>query len=128
VRDPHPCWLPPILLHRGPSLARGPLSTSDGHREPVAGSLMYAKHSSPVLCSSSNAMGLALLPDWKPPASIEVAVTTAVPFNWGGIFHFLIGIFCYMGREWENSPTASHAPWICVALQRPCSGCLGLSS
>ena len=31
------------------------------------------------------------------------------------VFHFLIGIFCYMGREWELSYRLGMRPWICVA-------------
>jgi photosystem II P680 reaction center D1 protein len=35
------------------------------------------------------------------------------------IFHFLIGVFCYMGREWELSYRLGMRPWICVAYSAP---------
>ena len=35
------------------------------------------------------------------------------------IFHFLIGIFAYMGREWELSYRLGMRPWICVAYSAP---------
>ncbi|MGA0199066.1 MAG: Photosystem Q(B) protein 1, partial [Prochlorotrichaceae cyanobacterium] len=35
------------------------------------------------------------------------------------IFHFLIGIFCYMGREWELSYRLGMRPWIAVAFSAP---------
>ena len=35
------------------------------------------------------------------------------------VFHFLIGIFCYMGREWELSYRLGMRPWICVAYSAP---------
>jgi photosystem II DI subunit (Q(B)) len=35
------------------------------------------------------------------------------------IFHFLIGVFCYMGREWELSYRLGMRPWIAVAYSAP---------
>ena len=35
------------------------------------------------------------------------------------IFHFLIGIYAYMGREWELSYRLGMRPWICVAYSAP---------
>ena len=35
------------------------------------------------------------------------------------IFHFLIGIFAYMGREWELSYRLGMRPWIFVAYSAP---------
>ena len=35
------------------------------------------------------------------------------------VFHFLIGVFCYMGREWELSYRLGMRPWICVAYSAP---------
>ena len=35
------------------------------------------------------------------------------------VFHFLIGIFAYMGREWELSYRLGMRPWICVAYSAP---------
>jgi photosystem II P680 reaction center D1 protein len=35
------------------------------------------------------------------------------------IFHFLIGVACYLGREWELSYRLGMRPWICVAFSAP---------
>ena len=35
------------------------------------------------------------------------------------VFHFLIGVFCYMGREWELSYRLGMRPWIFVAYSAP---------
>ena len=90
----------------------------DGIREPVAGSLMYG----------NNIISGAVVPS---PTQL---VFTSTPFGkqqvWmnelynGGpyqlvVFHFLIGVFCYMGREWELSYRLGMRPWICVAYSAP---------
>ena len=45
------------------------------------------------------------------------------PYNGGPfqlvVFHFLIGIYAYMGREWELSYRLGMRPWICVAYSAP---------
>ena len=35
------------------------------------------------------------------------------------MFHFLIGVFSYLGREWELSYRLGMRPWICVAYSAP---------
>uniref|UniRef100_UPI00260FDF9F photosystem II q(b) protein n=1 Tax=uncultured Thermosynechococcus sp. TaxID=436945 RepID=UPI00260FDF9F len=35
------------------------------------------------------------------------------------VFHFLIGVFCYMGRDWELSYRLGMRPWIPVAFSAP---------
>jgi photosystem II P680 reaction center D1 protein len=35
------------------------------------------------------------------------------------IFHFLIGVFCYAGREWELSYRLAMRPWIFLAYTAP---------
>nr|NCR00739.1 photosystem II q(b) protein [Microcystis aeruginosa L211-11] len=37
------------------------------------------------------------------------------------IFHFLLGVFCYLGRQWELSFRLGMRPWICVAYSAPVS-------
>ena len=37
------------------------------------------------------------------------------------VFHFLIGISAYMGRQWELSYRLGMRPWICVAYSAPLS-------
>ena len=92
----------------------------DGIREPVAGSLMYGNNIiSGAVVPSSNAIGLHFYPIW------EVRIARRVDLYNGGlpfqlvVFHFLIGIYAYMGREWELSYRLGMRPWICVAYSAP---------
>jgi photosystem II P680 reaction center D1 protein len=90
----------------------------DGIREPVAGSLLYGNNIiSGAVVPSSNAIGLHFYPIWE-AASLDEWL-----YNGGSyqlvIFHFLIGIFCYMGREWELSYRLGMRPWIAVAYSAP---------
>ena len=74
----------------------------DGIREPVAGSLIYGNNIiSGAVVPSSNAIGLHFYPIWE-AASLDEWLYNGGPFQLV-VFHFLIGIFCYMGREWELS-------------------------
>ena len=90
----------------------------DGIREPVAGSLMYGNNSiAGAVVPSSNAIGLHLYPIWEAVSLDEWL------YNGGEyqlvVFHFLIGIFAYMGREWELSYRLGMRPWIYVAYSAP---------
>ena len=86
----------------------------DGIREPVAGSLMYGNNIiSGAVVPSSNAIGLHFYPIWE-AASLDEWLYNGGPFQLV-IFHFLIGIYAYMGREWELSYRLGMRPWICVA-------------
>ena len=74
----------------------------DGIREPVAGSLLYGNNIiSGAVVPSSNAIGLHFYPIWE-AASLDEWLYNGGPFQLV-IFHFLIGIYAYMGREWELS-------------------------
>ena len=85
----------------------------DGIREPVAGSLLYGNNISGAVVPSSNAIGLHFYPIWE-AATLDEWLYNGGPFQLV-IFHFLIGIFAYMGREWELSISFGQPPWICVA-------------
>ncbi len=86
----------------------------DGIREPVAGSLMYGNNIiSGAVIPSSNAIGLHFYPIWE-AASLDEWLYNGGPFQLV-VFHFLIGIYCYMGREWELSYRLGMRPWIMVA-------------
>jgi photosystem II P680 reaction center D1 protein len=50
---------------------------------------------------SSNAIGLHFYPIWE-AASLDEFLYNGGPFQLV-VFHFLIGIYAYMGREWELS-------------------------
>ena len=83
----------------------------DGIREPVAGSLMYGNNIiSGAVVPSSNAIGLHFYPIW------EAGTLEEWLYNGGSyqlvVFHFLIGIFSYAGREWELSYRLSMQAWI----------------
>jgi len=90
----------------------------DGIREPVAGSLLFGNNIiSGAVVPSSNAIGLHFYPIW------EAATLSEWLYNGGPyqlvVFHFLIGVFAYLGREWELSYRLGMRPWICVAYSAP---------
>jgi len=90
----------------------------DGIREPVAGSLMYGNNIiSGAVVPSSNAIGLHFYPIWE-AASLDEWLYNGGPYQLV-VFHFLIGVFAYMGREWELSYRLGMRPWICVAYSAP---------
>jgi photosystem II P680 reaction center D1 protein len=57
-----------------------------------------------------------------PPVDIDASLDEWL-YNGGPfqlvVFHFLIGIYAYMGREWELSYRLGMRPWICVAYSAP---------
>ncbi len=90
----------------------------DGIREPVAGSLMYGNNIiSGAVVPSSNAIGLHFYSIWE-AASLDEWLYNGGPYQLV-VFHFLIGVFCYMGREWELSYRLGMRPWICLAFSAP---------
>ena len=91
----------------------------DGIREPVAGSLMYGNNIiSGAVVPSSNAIGLHFYPIWESSHLWMSGLYNGGPFQLV-VFHFLIGIYAYMGREWELSYRLGMRPWICVAYSAP---------
>ena len=90
----------------------------DGIREPVAGSLLYGNNIiSGAIVPSSNAIGLHLYPVWA-AASLDEWLYNGGVYQLV-VFHFLIGITCYAGREWELSYRLGMRPWIFVAYSAP---------
>ena len=90
----------------------------DGIREPVAGSLLYGNNIiSGAVVPSSNAIGLHLYSIWE-AASLDEWLYNGGPYQLV-VFHFLIGVFSYMGREWELSYRLGMRPWIFVAYSAP---------
>lgn len=74
----------------------------DGIREPVSGSLLYGNNMiSAAVVPSSNAIGLHFYPIWE-AESLDEWLYNGGPYQLV-VFHFLIGVLCYMGREWELS-------------------------
>ncbi len=90
----------------------------DGIREPVAGSLLYGNNIiSGAIVPSSNAIGLHFYPIWE-AATIDEWLYNGGPYQLI-VFHFLIGISAYLGRQWELSYRLGMRPWICVAYSAP---------
>jgi hypothetical protein len=99
----------------------------DGIREPVAGSLLYGNNIiSGAVVPSSNAIGLHFYPVWE-AASLDEWLYNGGPFQLV-VFHFLIGIYAYMGREWELSYRLGMRPWIFVAYSAPVCSKLNTTS
>ena len=90
----------------------------DGIREPVSGSLLYGNNIiSGAVVPSSNAIGLHFYPIWE-AATLDEWLYNGGPYQLV-VFHFLLGVFCYMGREWELSYRLGMRPWIFVAYSAP---------
>ena len=90
----------------------------DGIREPISGSLLYGNNIiTAAVVPSSNAIGLHFYPIWE-AVNIDEWLYNGGPYQLI-VFHFLIGIFCYMGREWELSYRLGMRPWIAVAYSAP---------
>ncbi|PNJ94490.1 photosystem II q(b) protein [Cylindrospermopsis raciborskii C04] len=97
----------------------------DGMREPVAGSLLYRNNIiSGAVVPSSNAIGLHFYPIWE-AASLDEWLYNGGPYQLV-IFHFLIGVLCYLGREWELSYRLGMHPWICIAFSAPVAAAIAV--
>ena len=90
----------------------------DGIREPVAGSFLYGNNIvSGSILPSSNAIGVHFYLIWE-------AITINEWLYNGGtyqlvVLHFILGVSCWMGREWEFSFRLGMRPWIFVAFSAP---------
>lgn len=92
----------------------------DGIREPIAGSLLSGNNIiTAAVVPTSNAIGLHFYPIWE-AANMEEWLYNGGPYQLI-IFHFLLGIYAYMGRQWELSYRLGMRPWICVAYSAPVS-------
>uniref|UniRef100_A0A0D3HG91 32 kDa thylakoid membrane protein n=1 Tax=Oryza barthii TaxID=65489 RepID=A0A0D3HG91_9ORYZ len=90
----------------------------DGIREPVSGSLLYGNNIiSGTIVPTSAAVGLHFYPIWE-AASVDEWLYNGGPYELI-VLHFLLGVACYMGREWELSFRLGMRPWIAVAYSAP---------
>lgn len=90
----------------------------DGIREPVSGSLLYGNNIiTATVVPTSNAIGLHFYPIWE-AASVDEWLYNGGPYELI-VFHFLIAIYAYMGRQWELSYRLGMRPWIPVAFSAP---------
>ena len=96
-----PCLLAAAICFIMAFVAAPPVDI-DGIREPVSGSLLYGNNIiSGAVVPSSNAIGLHLYPMWE-ASSIDEWLYNGGPYQLV-VFHFLLGVLAYMGREWELS-------------------------
>ena len=96
-----PCLLAATICFITAFVAAPPVDI-DGIREPVSGSLLYGNNIiSGAVVPSSNAIGLHFYPIWE-AGSLDEWLYNGGPYQLV-VFHFLIGVFAYMGREWELS-------------------------
>jgi hypothetical protein len=97
----------------------------DGIREPVSGSLLYGNNIiTGAIIPTSNAIGLHFYPIWE-AASLDEWLYNGGPYQMI-VCHFLLGICCYMGREWELSYRLGMRPWICVAYSAPVAAAMAV--
>src|SRR6056300_1705134 len=90
----------------------------DGIREPLAGSLLYGNNIiTGAVIPSSNAIGVHFYPIWE-AASVDEWLYNGGPYQLV-VLHFLTGVACYLGREWELSFRLGMRPWIFVAFSAP---------
>ncbi|MBW4631582.1 MAG: Photosystem Q(B) protein 1 [Iphinoe sp. HA4291-MV1] len=90
----------------------------EGIREPVMGSLMDGNNLiTAAVVPTSAAIGLHFYPIWE-AASIDEWLYNGGPYQLI-VLHFLIGIWCYLGRLWELSYRLGLRPWIAVAFSAP---------
>ena len=90
----------------------------DGIREPISGALLYGNNLiTAAVVPSSNAIGLHFYPIWEAD-SLDEWLYNGGPYQLI-VFHFLLGIYSYMGREWELSYRLGMRPWIAVAYSAP---------
>lgn len=90
----------------------------DGIREPVIGSLLGGNNIlTAAVIPTSAAIGLHFYPLWAAGSVPEWL------YNGGSyqliVLHFLIGIFAYLGRQWELSYRLGMRPWIAIAFSAP---------
>lgn len=100
------------------SVALAPPVDIDGIREPVSGSLLFGNNIiSTALIPSSNAIGVHFYPVWDAISLNEWL------YNGGSyqlvVFHFIVGVSAWLGREWEFSYRLGMRPWIFVAFSAP---------
>ena len=92
----------------------------EGIREPVFGALMTGNNLlSAAVVPTSAAIGLHFYPLWD-ASSVDEWLYNGGPYQLI-VVHFLIGIWCYLGRLWELSYRIGARPWIAVAFSAPVS-------
>ncbi|MFS7939059.1 putative photosystem II [Helianthus anomalus] len=97
----------------------------DGIREPVSGSLLYENNIiSGAIFPTSAVIGLQFYPIWE-TTSVDEWLYNGGPYELI-VLHILLGVACYMGREWELSFRLGMRPWIGVAYSAPVAAATNL--
>ncbi len=90
----------------------------EGIREPVLGGMLSGNNLiTAAVVPTSAAIGLHFYPIWA-AASIDEWLYNGGPYQLI-VLHFLIGIWCYLGRLWELSYRLGLRPWIAAAYSAP---------
>lgn len=90
----------------------------EGIREPIKGALLDGNNLiTAAVVPTSAAIGLHFYPMWE-AASLDEWLYNGGPYQLI-VLHFLIGIWCYLGRLWELSYRLGMRPWIAVAFSAP---------
>lgn len=92
----------------------------EGIREPVVGALLQGNNIiTAAVVPTSAAIGLHFYPIWA-AASLDEWLYNGGPYQLI-VFHFLIGLWCYLGQTWELSYRLGMRPWAFLALSAPIS-------
>ncbi|KAG8500274.1 hypothetical protein CXB51_004281 [Gossypium anomalum] len=90
----------------------------DGIREPGSGSLLYGNNIiSGAIIPTFAAIGLHFYLIWE-AAFVDEWLYNGSPYELI-VLHFLLGVACYMGREWKLSFHLGIHPWIAVTYLAP---------
>ncbi|KAL0386401.1 UNVERIFIED_CONTAM: Photosystem II protein D1 [Sesamum latifolium] len=124
------CFDDPYLIDRNfciiIAFIAAPPVDIDGIREPVSGSLLYGNNIiSGAIIPTSAAIGLHFYLIWE-ATSVDEWLYNGGPYELI-VLHFLLGVACYMGREWELSFRLGMRPWIAVAYSAPVAAATAVS-
>lgn len=90
----------------------------EGIREPIKGALLDGNNLiTAAVVPTSAAIGLHFYPIWE-ASSMDEWLYNGGPYQLI-VLHFLIGIWCYLGRLWELSYRLGLRPWIAFAFSAP---------
>ncbi|PHU25469.1 Photosystem II protein D1 [Capsicum chinense] len=89
------------------------------------GSLLYVNNSiSGAIIPTSAAIGLHFYPMWE-TTSIDEWLYNGGPYELI-VLHLLLGVACYMGREWELNYCLGMLPWIVIAYSAPVAAAIAV--
>nr|KAJ0210797.1 hypothetical protein LSAT_V11C400159430 [Lactuca sativa] len=94
-----------------------PLVDIDGIRELVSGSLLYRNNIISCAIIPTSAASLHFYLIWE-ATYVDEWLYNGGPYELV-VLSFLLGVACYMGREWELSFCLGMQPWIVVAYSTP---------